>query len=100
MITAVLDEVHLQRQIGADFTLNSGRPLLDISQFQAIRIDGNHSPSGETGILAYIHRFPRITAVPIECRKHLIIQLKAWIESVGNATPSVQVQWNIKHTER
>src|SRR5712671_5428166 len=99
MVASVLDEVQFQSQVGANLTLNSCRPLLDIPQFQAMRIDGRHSPSREVGILAYVHCFPWIAAVPIKSRKGLIIQRKARIESVGHAAPGIQIQRNIKQAE-
>src|SRR3984957_20226190 len=100
MIAVVLDHVQIKRQIVADLALDSNRPLLNIPQFQAAGIDGNHAVFSEIGILPDIDGLPRIAVVPVERRKHLIVEDISRVESVWNATPGIQVQRNIKHAER
>ena len=100
MVAVVLDDIRLNHCATANLALHSGGPCLDIAQLQHARIDRDHPVFSEIGILADIHRLAWITAVPIKWSQYLVVQHETGIETIRDSAVGIQIQRNVKHSER
>src|SRR6266403_467016 len=95
MVAVVLDDVHVQHEVLGQFALNTDSPFLNVAEFKRTRINADHAPPGEVGVLADVDRRSLIATVPVKRCQNLIVEEVARIEAIRNASPGIQVERHV-----